>query len=156
MTNRRRVFIAFLAGLILGVAGALLAPRFLQPYLPESVRGQENVVRGTVRAKRLMNDRLLLTIVTPDGAILATFVEDVPEVSLLVEEGDTVALALSRYEPFVTDPRIRGVRKGTGTTFDRPGPEASDTIPEPVAPDEGGAPEPEEEEGAIPPDTVVS
>jgi hypothetical protein len=109
--NRKRMFVGFLIGLAVGIAGTLLAPRFLGPYLPAGIVEQAAPVEGVVTAKREVDQRLLLTVVTPAGATLATFTERVDEISLLVDKGDTVSLALSRYEPFVTDPRIRGVQK---------------------------------------------
>lgn len=141
MSQGRKLFLTFIIGAALGIAGTLLAPRFLGPYVPESVRGPETVVQGVVTAKGQPGNRLLLTLNTSEGAVLATFTKRVEEISLLVDQGDTVSLALARYEPFVTDPEIKAVRKG--------GPGAS---PE-VAPPTTGE-EPREPGGAVPPDTT--
>ena len=62
-------------------------------------------------AKRLENDRLLLTVESEDGAVLATFKQRVPEIDLLVDTGDHVTLGITSYEPFVEDPKILGVKK---------------------------------------------
>ncbi len=68
-------------------------------------------IEGVVESKRWDDDRLLLTLVTADGAVLATFHRKVPEIDLLVAPGDSVSLALGRYRPFVEDPEIARVVK---------------------------------------------
>lgn len=98
----------------MGVAGTLLGPRFASPYLPEVIRGKTELVEGVVVRKQQEPDRLLLTVVSERGAILATFRKKVAEINLLVEEGDTLTLALSGYRPFVDDPRVERVRKQKG------------------------------------------
>lgn len=156
MSNQRRAVLFLVVGAVIGVAGTILLPDLMSPYLPQGVGGTESIVQGVVKAKRETGERLLLTVVTPDGAILATFVENVPEVALLVDEGDTVSLALGRYDPFVTDPPIRAVRKadsGLGLIpQDRPServePEAEPMEPSPD--DTMTAPR------QPPPDTVIS
>ncbi|MFQ5680144.1 MAG: hypothetical protein ACE5HP_11880 [Gemmatimonadota bacterium] len=110
--RRRGGLLLFLLGVGVGVAGTLLTPRLGGDYLPEAVRPAEVEVTGEVLGKRLEEERLLLTLETPAGAILATFRRRVPEIDLLVEAGDTVTLGLRRYEPFVEDPAVNGVRKG--------------------------------------------
>ena len=62
-------------------------------------------------------DRLLLTISSSEGAVLATFKKKVAEISLLIEEGDTVTLKVQSYQPFVDDPTVMRVRK---PNFDDP------------------------------------
>lgn len=109
--GKRRGVLLFLLGLALGVAGALLAPRFLAPYLPAALRDGGELVEGEVLGKRLDGERLLLTVETPRGAVLATFRDKVAEIDLLVEAGDSVTLGLGRYRPFVNDPALEGVRK---------------------------------------------
>ncbi len=101
-----------LLGFIFGLAVALLAPRFWQRWMPAGLRGEPTV--GTVESKRWEEDRLLLTLVTDSGALLATFTERVAEIDLLVDVGDTVSLALRRYRPFVEDPVIDRVVKAAG------------------------------------------
>ena len=101
----------FLIGVALGIVGTLLAPEFIGPYLPEAIQGKAELVEGKVVAKQREPDRLLLTVLTPQGAILVTFKKKVPEINLLVEQGDTVTLDLRQYKPFVEDPAIKRVRK---------------------------------------------
>lgn len=133
----RRGLLAFLLGVALGAAVALFAPRFLGPYLPASIAGGGETVEGEVLGKRLEGERLLLTVETPRGAVLATFRDRVAEIDLLVEEGDSVALGLGRYRPFVDDPDVEGVRKAAartgrateGGTRDRSGPTPSGSEP---------------------------
>lgn len=110
MTPRVGV-VLFLAGLGLGVAIAVVGPRVAGPYLPQTLRGQAEPVEGEVTRKLREPDRLLLTVVTARGAVLATFKKKVAEVDLLVAEGDALTLGLRRFEPFVEDPPIQSVRK---------------------------------------------
>jgi len=107
----RPLVAVFLLGLAVGVACTVLAPRLAGPYLPEALRGTAELVEGKALRKERQEDRLLLTVGTEQGAILATFGQQVAEIDLLVDEGDTLVLALRRYEPFVTDPKIEAVRK---------------------------------------------
>ncbi len=101
----------FVLGLVVGVAAAIAVPRFVGPLLPAGLMGDSQAVDGTVVKRQRDEDRLLLTINTAQGAALATFTKQVAEIDLLVEEGDSVTLALSGYEPFVDNPPIRAVRK---------------------------------------------
>lgn len=103
--------VVFLVGLAVGVAAAVGGPRVAGPYLPEILRDKGEVVEGEVTRKLREPDRLLLTVVTPRGAILTTFTERTPEVDLLVAEGDQLTLELRRFEPFVENPVIQSVRK---------------------------------------------
>lgn len=98
-------------GLVLGVAGAVLGPRLADRYLPDVIRGKAELVAAVVVEKKLEQDRLLLTVVSDQGAILATFRKKVAEINLLVDKGDRVTLALHGYQPFVDDPRIERVEK---------------------------------------------
>ena len=109
--NRWLILVPFVVGIGVGVAGTLLGPRFASPYLPEVIRGKTELVEGVVVRKQQEPDRLLLTVVSEQGAILATFRRKIAEINLLVEERDTVTLALSGYQPFVDDPPIERVRK---------------------------------------------
>lgn len=109
--QRWAIPVALLVGIALGVAGTIAAPRTLGPYLPAALQGKTELVAGKVLRKLPEGDRLLVTVLTPHGAILATFTRRATEINLLVSEGDTLTLALARYEPFLTDPVIRGVRK---------------------------------------------
>lgn len=107
----RKLIVTFLIGLVLGAVGALLAQPFLSRNLPEAVRGELETVSGRVTAKRMADNGLLLTVVTPDGAALATFTKRVNEIDLLVEPGDSITLSMPQYDPFLRDPEIGRVVK---------------------------------------------
>lgn len=104
-------FVMLVVGIALGVAGTMLLPRYLEPLLPESIRAGGEQVDGEVLALGRDGDKLLITVDTPKGAVLATFTSRVAEVELLVRVGDTLTLAMDRYDPFVSDPAIAAVRK---------------------------------------------
>lgn len=108
----------FVLGLVLGLVVALALPPLVAPWLPAGMGDDDTITEGLVVAKRLQDDRLLLTIESDQGATLATFTQRVPEIDLLVEEGDRVALGGTRYEPFIEDPQIRGVQKAAGLGLD--------------------------------------
>ena len=100
-------------------------------------------LEGVVRAKRSEPERVLLTIPTADGTLLATFTENVAEIDLLVVQGDSIALGLAAYEPFVTNPPIARVgTKGSGPAADTVGMAPRQPTPEVQA------------EEPIPPDTL--
>ncbi len=134
--GRGWVLVVLLAGVGLGIAGTILGPRMAGQYLPDAIVGRTEHIDGKVLRKQRERDRLLLTLSTPQGAMVATFTRSAVEVDLLVSEGDTLTLAVRGYQPFVDDPSIRRVRKpespatpaGTGTSAPpagaAPGPEA--------------------------------
>ncbi len=122
--------LTFLLGIVLGGAATIVLPRFVGPLLPAGLMSDAAAVEGTVVKRQRDEDRLLLTINTAQGAALATFTEKVAEIDLLVEEGDSITLALSDYEPFVDNPPIRAVRKA------EPGP-AAESPAASTAPDSG-------------------
>jgi len=62
-------------------------------------------------SKQRKGDRLLLTVQTSDGTILATFKKKITEIDLLVAEGDMLTLARTGYRAFMEDPPIGRVRK---------------------------------------------
>jgi len=64
-----------------------------------------------VTHKQRDQDRLLMTVTTQDGTILATFRKQVAEIDLLVEEQDSITLDVRQYEPFVNDPPVLKVNK---------------------------------------------
>jgi hypothetical protein len=105
----------FVAGLLIGITGTLLLPPLLRPYLPDSLRGSQELAVGPVLAEQREEGRLLLTVQAEQGAMLATFTERVAEIDLLVGVGDTVTLAVSRYQPFVENPSFEGVKKADST-----------------------------------------
>lgn len=106
------VYIAvFVLGVGLGLGAPFLAARYAQPYIPQFLQETVHPLTGTVTHKERQQDRLLMTVTTPDGTILATFRKQVPEIDLLVEEQDSVTLNVQQYEPFVTDPPVIKVNK---------------------------------------------
>ena len=101
----------FVFGLILGILCTIYLPKYVRPYLPESIVGKETVVKGTVAAKGKKGDALLLTVSTPEGALLATFKKKADEVNLLINEKDEIQFTLPKYMPFIDDPKIIRVVK---------------------------------------------
>ena len=109
-TRPSRLWLAFLTiGVVIGVAATVAVPRLVAPRLPAGLAGNEELLEGVVRSKQLETDRLLLTLPTQHGTLLATFTEDLADINLLVQEGDSVTLQVRRYEPFVRDPTITRV-----------------------------------------------
>lgn len=134
--------VTFVIGLVVGVVGTISAPRYAGQYLPQVVSGKAELVDGEVAQKQRSRGQLLLTVLTPQGAILATFKERVQEIDLLVNEGDRLTLSLPRYAPFVEDPTIERVRKG-----DQAPPPAQPSTPATEAePPKEEEPEPKETE----------
>ena len=127
----------FVVGFVLGIVAAIVARPFLGERLPEAVGGKREAVAGPVAAKQMQDDRLLLTIVTPSGAILGTFKKKIEEINLLVETGDTVALTIPGYQPFLEDPEITRVAKPTGVTRR----ESSEPPPMDAMPDSAAEPD---------------
>ena len=101
----------FVLGLIIGGVVALALPRLLAPYLPASVWSWAGSSEGVVEVKRWDDENLLLTLVSEEGATLATFSRRVSQIDLLIDEGDRVTFAGRRYQPFVEDPVIGRVLK---------------------------------------------
>ena len=54
--------VPFIFGIILGILCMIYLPKYVQPYLPESMVGKETVVKGTVAAKEKKGNALLLTV----------------------------------------------------------------------------------------------
>lgn len=120
-TRPSRMWLAFLTiGIAIGVAATVALPRLLGPRLPAALAGNEALLEGIVRSKQLETDRLLLTLPTQHGTLLATFTEDLADINLLVQEGDSVTLQVRRYEPFVRDPAITRVVAARFTGQDAP------------------------------------
>jgi small basic protein len=74
--KRWRGTLLLLVGLVLGTVLVVSGPRVTGPYLPEALRGRVESVEGEVTRKLREADRLLLTVVTPRGAILATLTKN--------------------------------------------------------------------------------
>lgn len=109
----RGVALAFVLGAVAGIVGAIVLPP-LRRYLPTALRGPEQVLNGVVVAKGAEGGRLLITLSTPEGTTLATFTKQTAKIDLLVREGDSLALAVRKYGPFVEDPRITRVVSTAG------------------------------------------
>ena len=113
-----------------------MASRYAMPYLPQFLQETVHPLEGTVTHKQRDQDRLLMTVTTADGTILATFLKQVPEIDLLVEEQDSVTLDVGQYEPFVNDPPILKVTKHTS-----PLTENSSSLPSSMEPDQLSGPQ---------------
>ena len=98
--------VPFVFGLILGILGTIFLPDYVRPYIPDWVEGKAAAVQGTVTAKLKKENALLLTVNTPEGALLATFRKRIDEIGLLVNEKDMIEFTLPKYTPFVDDPQI--------------------------------------------------
>jgi hypothetical protein len=79
-------------------------------YLPKDLRIGSRIVEGQVTKKQRDPNRVLVKIETQQGVILAAFTKRMAEIDLLVEPGDTIALALPGNQPFVDDPSIERVK----------------------------------------------
>ena len=122
----KRGLVHFLLGIVVGLVASLLLPRLL----PVSWRLALGSVEGTVEAELLDEGRLLLTLATPRGLVLASFEEDVARIDLLVELGDRVTLAARGYQPFLEDPVIARVERPAALV---PGEAASDRAERPAS-----------------------
>lgn len=136
---------AFLLGLGLGLSGPMLASRYVDPYLPGFLKTTIHPLEGSVTHKQRQQDRLLITITTQDGTILATFRQQVPEIDLLIQERDLVTLDVRQYEPFVNDPPVLRVTKHK---------EATPSITAPTTPSFHTEPVPEAGSSLDPPDML--
>jgi hypothetical protein len=125
------LLIIFLLGLGVGLILPSVTPKYLDSYFPKIMKSSTQEVKGVVVRKKTDPNRLLLTISSKEGALLATFQKKIAEISLLVDEGDTLTLAVKDYAPFVTDPPILRVKK----------PEAGS--PTPASPSDAPPPDPE-------------
>ncbi|MDH5564165.1 MAG: hypothetical protein OEY91_11160 [Nitrospirota bacterium] len=134
---------AFCFGLGVGLSGPFLATKYMEPYLPGFMKKPLHPLEGIVTHKQQDQDRLLMTVTTQDGTILATFRKQVAEIALLVEEQDSITLDVRQYEPFVNDPPVLKVNKQVPQVN---GPSsASTTVPPP----------PSSVEGIIPPESLL-
>ena len=109
--NKSSGMVPFVIGLVLGILGTIYLPGYVRPYIPGWAMGNTTVVKGTVAAKQKKENALLLTVNTPEGALLATFTRKVDEINLLIHEKDAIEFTLSKYMPFIDDPKIIRVVK---------------------------------------------
>jgi hypothetical protein len=115
MHNKQSGIVPFILGLILGILCTIYLPKYVQPYLPESMLVKETKIKGTVTAKEKKGDALLLTVNTPEGVLLATFKKKADDVNLLIDEKDEIQFALPKDTTFIDDPKIIKVVKGQQT-----------------------------------------
>lgn len=113
-----KTWAGLLGGFILGFLSAvivdLVAPELLDPYTRQFIpSAQIESVRGTVVKKERDSNRLLMTLSTPKGVLLATFTQKLDELDLLVAEGYTTTIRLRSYSPFVENPVIERVEAST-------------------------------------------
>jgi hypothetical protein len=111
MHNKQSRMVPFVFGIILGILCMFYLPKYVRPYLPESMAKKEIVLKGTVLAKENKGDVILLTVSTLEGALLATFKQKTGEIGRLINEKDEIQLTLPNYMPFIDDPKIIRVVK---------------------------------------------
>jgi small basic protein len=111
---------ALLVGVVLGVVGTLKIPSWAEPYFHARFSQPTHTVEGQVTKKQREADRVLLRVQVNHALLLATFTKKVPEIDLLVQEGDTVTLGLPHDRPFVEDPVIEAVHHPTATPASTP------------------------------------
>ncbi|MCH7616029.1 MAG: hypothetical protein IH978_09910, partial [Nitrospinae bacterium] len=72
--------VIFVLGVGAGLSGVQFIPASVSPYLPAVLQAQNEIVKGIVVRKYQEPERLLLTVSTPRGALLATFTQQIPEI----------------------------------------------------------------------------
>jgi hypothetical protein len=156
--NKPSRIVPFVFGLVLGILGTIFLPDYVRPYIPDWAIGKATVVKGTVTAKQKKLNALLLTVNTAEGALLATFTRKVDEISLLVNEKDVIEFTLTKYAPFIDDPRImRIVKEQQAATEPAPATQpaeksAKDVKPQRQEKPQAAAPAQESAKEAKPPD----
>jgi hypothetical protein len=152
---KSKLFLFLLGGVLGFLVGALFRP-LVEPFAIELFRDEGDRTEGRVVGKRLQGKRLLLTVDTAEGTVLATFGKRVEEIDMLVADGDLVTLGVPRYEPFVEDPPILTVRKQElPAAAEGSGPETTGAVEEPRPPAGGIIPAaPEPGPGAVEPEAV--
>lgn len=106
----------FALGFLAAVVTDLAAPDLLTPYTKQFFPAdQAESVRGTVVKKQRDSNRLLLTLSTPKGVLLATFTEKMDELDLLIGESYVVTIKLRTYSPFIENPLIERVETDANT-----------------------------------------
>ncbi len=113
-----KTWAGLLGGFILGFFSAmildLVAPELLEPYTRQFIPAtQIESVSGKVVKKDREPTRLLMTLSTPKGVLLATFTQKIEELDLLIAEGYTTTIRLRTYSPFVENPVIERVETST-------------------------------------------
>jgi small basic protein len=124
------ILFALLIGIAIGVAGTIYGPDYVKPYLPKSAKQAKGGIEGEVISKLKEQNKLLVTVKTFDGSILVTFTKKIPEINLLVEEGDIVNLKIRNYKPFISNPGINRVRKPDQKPQPEPQPKPEQEIKE--------------------------
>ncbi|MDH5726715.1 MAG: hypothetical protein OEY60_14730, partial [Nitrospira sp.] len=85
----------FILGFLAAVITDLAAPELLTPYTQQFIPAtQFESVKGTVVKKERDANRLLMTLSTPKGVLLATFTLKINEIDLLVAEGYAATIRL--------------------------------------------------------------
>lgn len=125
-----KAWVGLIGGLVLGFLSAVIlnlaAPDLLTPYTRDFFPSDHmESVKGTVVKKQRESARLLLTLTTPKGVLLATFTENIDEVDLLVAEGYATTIRLRTYSPFVENPIIERVETAGGGPPSEPPPVAT-------------------------------
>lgn len=144
----KQFLLTLLLGVAVGALGMAVIPRYFGFLLPDFLTPEQRVVEGQVVAKRIAPEGLLLTIETPEGAVLATFSARTEEIDLLVDQGDSIAFGLKMYKPFLEDPEIARVRKAAAQPPEPLEPAVEpETVPEPEP-----SPEPAGATGVRPPE----
>jgi hypothetical protein len=113
-----KMWTGLLGGLMLGFLSAvminLFAPELLDPYTRQFIPSDQiESVRGIVVKKQRDSARLLLTLSTSKGVLLATFTQKLEELDLLIAESYTITIRLRTYSPFVENPVIERVEAST-------------------------------------------
>jgi hypothetical protein len=104
----------FILGFLCAVVVDLVAPELLEPYTRQFIpASQIESVSGRVVKKERESNRLLMTLSTPKGVLLATFTQKIEEIDLLVAEGYTTTIRLRTYSPFVENPVLERVEAST-------------------------------------------
>jgi len=114
-----KAWAGLIGGIVLGFLAAIIvnlaAPDLLTPYTQAlSPVDQSESVKGLVVKKQRESARLLLTLSTPKGVLLAIFTEKIDEVDLLIAEGSSTTIRLRTYSPFVENPVIEKVEANNG------------------------------------------
>lgn len=130
MNKTSTIIVIFIVGILIGITGTIVLPKYMRPYLPESIVGKETTVKGVVVAKLRKGNSLLLTVNTPQGALLSTMNKKVDEIDLLVGVDDEIEFTLKKYEPFINDPKIKRVVKEHGQQWTSEEKEAIEVAPE--------------------------